>query len=646
MLFTDSNRAAKTAVPFQNIDRFPITTDMSPLANYLDQLSSQYLTLHTRKENAFWDSKMGLSSDAALSQQQTSEAEIAINAFAQDAERLKQLRELASAATPTTDEAVALDGWEKYFEANTIEDKQARELSAEIVELEGKLLVARGGMNLGYTDPATGKFKPTTSTELANIKRVSPDEALRKAAYQGLQDIGPFVLSNGFLEIIKKRNELGRICGFEDYYDWKVTRTEGFSKEVLFELLDDLEARTRESGKRAMSDFVKEKGESAKRGWNYEYLRSGDITKEFDPYLPFADALERWVRSFAALGIRYRRATLTLDLIDRKGKYENGFMHGPMPSFYDHGKWNPARINFTANAMPDKIGSGSEAINTLFHEGGHAAHFSNVQMNAPCFAQEFAPTSVAYAETQSMFCDSLLGDADWLTRYAKNASGESVPFGLIERQINQVHPHEVIGVRAMLGVCYFEKAIYELPEAELTAENITRIAHEVEQSLYFMEEAPRPILAVPHILAGESSAYYHGYVMAEMAVQQTRSYFLNKYGYLTDNPNIGPELEAGYWKPGNSVSFMELVKNVTGKPFNADALVDHVNTSAEQTIANAKKNIERSTNTPPYTGTVDLDADIRVMHGNELICEFKNDSDFQQANDQFKTWVEKHYPKK
>ncbi|MDP4218970.1 MAG: peptidase M3, partial [Bacteroidota bacterium] len=64
--------------------------------------------------------------------------------------------------------------------------------------------------------------------------------------------------------------------------------------------------------------------------------------------------------------------------------------------------------------------------------------------------------------------------------------------------------------------------------------------------------APRPILAVPHLLAGESSAYYHGYVLAEMAVQQTRKYFLDKYGYIADNPHIGPELENGYWKFVNS----------------------------------------------------------------------------------------------
>lgn len=38
-------------------------------------------------------------------------------------------------------------------------------------------------------------------------------------------------------------------------------------------------------------------------------------------------------------------------------------------------------------------------------------------------SQERAPTSVAYAETQSMTLDSLAGDAAWLGRYARNRCG-------------------------------------------------------------------------------------------------------------------------------------------------------------------------------------------------------------------------------
>lgn len=42
-------------------------------------------------------------------------------------------------------------------------------------------------------------------------------------------------------------------------------------------------------------------------------------------------------------------------------------------------------------------------------------------------SQERAPTSVAYAETQSMFLDSLAGDAAWLGRYARNGCAWCLP---------------------------------------------------------------------------------------------------------------------------------------------------------------------------------------------------------------------------
>lgn len=127
-------------------------------------------------------------------------------------------------------------------------------------------------------------------------------------------------------------------------------------------------------------------------------------------------------------------------------------------------------MNFTSNAKPDQVGSGYDGINTLFHEGGHAAHFANVKMNAPCFSQEFAPTSMAYAETQSMFCDSLLTDADWLKQYALDDEGNSVPDETIQAMINSRQPFKAYEERSILVVPYFERALYQLSDDELTPE--------------------------------------------------------------------------------------------------------------------------------------------------------------------------------
>lgn len=45
-------------------------------------------------------------------------------------------------------------------------------------------------------------------------------------------------------------------------------------------------------------------------------------------------------------------------------------------------------------------------------------------------------------------------------------------------------------------------------------------------------------MSVPHILADESSAYYHAYVLAEMSVHQTRAHFKRKHGTLVDNDQV------------------------------------------------------------------------------------------------------------
>lgn len=52
-------------------------------------------------------------------------------------------------------------------------------------------------------------------------------------------------------------------------------------------------------------------------------------------------------------------------------------------------------------------------------------------------------------------------------------------------------------------------------------------------------------MSVPHILADESSAYYHAYVLAEMSVHQTRAHFKRKYGALTDNEQVNCSVALG-----------------------------------------------------------------------------------------------------
>lgn len=448
---------------------------------------------------------------------------------------------------------------------------------------------------------------------------------------------------NGFPEIVRARNQMAKMLGYEDFYDYKVQQAEGFDKKTLFGILDTLEKGSRPLMEAARKSLQEEKGESALQPWNTNFFTAGDVTKKLDPYFPFAKAVERWGRSYAKLGIQYKGAEMVLDLLDRKGKYSNGFCHWPQPAWRKpDGSFQPSSTNFTSLANPKSVGSGLTALQTLMHEAGHAAHFANIDQPSPFFSQERAPTSVAYAENQSMFLDSLVGDAAWRARYCHNDQGEVLPWEVHEEDLRATHPYEVFMLRSMLAVPYFEKQLYELPDEEVTAERILALAASVESNIQG-GKATRPLLSVPHILSDESSCYYHGYVLAEMSVHQTRAHFL-KQGKIVDNPEVGKTLTSAYWKPGNSRQFLDLVKELTGFPLTGDDWIKRLCTPLQQLIASEKVEYEEAIKEPSALAeVVDLQMRVRVMDGDEEIADTDKDGGFLPTCAKFARYVKDRF---
>lgn len=376
--------------------------------------------------------------------------------------------------------------------------------------------------------------------------------------------------------------------------------------------------------------------------WNTSYVTAGNISKLKNPYFPFENAVESWARSFAALGITYKGATMNLDLCDREGKYSNGFCHWPQPAWKSSdGTWVPSQTNFTSLATPSAVGSGYTALVTLMHEGGHAAHFANVTQGSPLFSQERSPTSVAYAENQSMFLDSLCGDAAWMGRYAVSTEGQVIPWEIIEQQIRETHKYEVRMLRSMLAVPYFEKRLYDMDESDMTAEKIKLLADEVERDIQGGPSA-RPLMSVPHILSDESAGYYHGYVLAEMSVHQTRDHFLKKYGEIVDNEQVGKDLREFYWAPGNSEQFMTLVQGLTGKPLSGDAWVEKLEASTASILARERQEYASAVmNGPKFSPgeAIDLEMRIKLVHGDAVVADTAEAGSLAGACDQYKRWL-------
>lgn len=597
---------------------------MQHAIDYFNRLNQDYLAVHQAKEDLFWQHYMG--TGKAEVSGRFAAAETAYKRFIAEPTRPAELRHLISQlatapSSPERDQMLhGLRGWARFFDCNVIEDPLAQGLMDEIIAAENDLYARRKTLTLKHLLAEQDPPVAATLGELLTNQANNDSERCRQSSQQALRDLEQWLLHNGFPELVSLRNRFARQMGYRNFFDYKVNKTEQMTPERLFAILDSFELQTRDGMQASLRRLASEKGDAALAPWNIRYANAGDVTRQLDPYLPFADSLRRWVDSFKRLHIGFNGARMQLDLLVRQGKYENGFMHGPVPPFLAQGTWVPARINFTSLAQPDQLGSGISGLATLFHEGGHAAHFANIRQNAPCFSQEFPPTSMAYAETQSMFCDSLLDDADWLKRYAVNDRGEAVPDALIHDAIAARQPMRAFNERHILLVPYFEWALYQWDDVQLTPKAITRLARDNERRILGIDGSPRPTMAIPHLLSQESAGSYQGYLLALMAVEQTRHFFMQRDGYLTDNPAIGPSLARHYWQPGNSVSHDATLVSLTGEGFNPAYLANACNQTVEQAWRQAQDRMAQAQTRPQPPADFAWQAEIQVVDGDEVLA--------------------------
>ena len=182
---------------------------------FVDQFNADYETRHLAFEEQFWGTKMNLS-DARFSAEELTRTKTHMESLLQDASVLQKAQELRSQLTTDDDLTKTLDIVIRTCQCYQMNDEAAA-IRRETSQLESSLEMTRNAMKLGYS-LKNDDFIEASSVKLRNLLRTSEEESVRRAAYQGLRSIGPFVLNNGFVEIIKLRNRLAKSLGFVDYY--------------------------------------------------------------------------------------------------------------------------------------------------------------------------------------------------------------------------------------------------------------------------------------------------------------------------------------------------------------------------------------------------------------------------------------------
>jgi Zn-dependent oligopeptidase len=602
---------------------------MEQVEKFLNELNQLNFKLHKRFENFYWLSHMG---DHSVDRKLAA-AQAARDAFRADSKYPERIKEYLKDVDPNNKRR--LQNWLLYFSCYQM-PKKALALKDQIAKLENKIQQKRiklAKQKEGYIDPYTEKFVQVSALQLSFITATHPDERMRKAAFEAKEKLAILFIKK-YIQLINLRNEFAQVMGYDDFYAYKLERDEDMTKKKLFGIFDKIYNKTKYAfaDVRAMEKTIP----GLRKPWNFNYFMAGDFKKEEDPYFQFSEALTLWGKSFAALGIDFRSGELTLDLLDRPGKWNNGFCQSPKLVNYINNKRHPASTNFTCTLVIGQVGAGWDAYHTLFHEGGHAAHFLNMDQTENCLNSEYPPATSPWAETQSMFLDSVFSSTEWRTRYAKNQKDQAYPFAIFERKVKKLHALSPLDLHSVMMVSNFERAIYEAKN--LTAKNLIKIAKHTYKKYTDRSVDSMSLLNVPHIYQFESSAAYHGYGLATLAVNQWRAYFYKKYGYIVDNRNIGKEM-AKVWAMGSSKTFKEYVKIATGKELSVAAWLEAATSSIPKVLAKAKKRIARMQKVKKHIGKINLNAKVILVDGKKKIAD--NAKSFEDMAETYTLWLNK-----
>lgn len=593
----------------------------------LTEFNTKYSRLHSDYENLFWisymyDNSVDAKKDLALKKRDS------FRASYDNLEKIKKALE----SEKNQDLRKRLGYWKMFFERYQT-PQNVLDIKSEIDSLETKIQSTRSSRKQGYIDPIENKFIEKSINEIKSIISTNDDELIRKACFDALQ-ISAEPMLGDYVKLVGLRNKYAQELGFDDFYSYKLHTEEGMNKKELFAIFDSLYEKTKYGFENIRK--LEKNIPDLRKPWNFSYMMAGSFVKEEDPYFPFERALERWGRTFAGLGIDFKKGSLNIDLLERKGKYNNGFCHWPELVQYQNKKHIPGKSNFTCNVTLGIPGQSFSGYHTLFHEGGHAAHLLNTQMKDVCVNHEYAPMSTAWAETQSMFLDSVLSSIEWKIRYAKNNAGESYPFQLFKNKVEKLNILMPLSMMGIMSVMYFEKDIYETKN--LTVEKVKEIAKINFDKFFDRSETSLTLLEIPHIYAWESACSYQGYALAELAVSQWRDYFYKKYGHIVDNKKVGKEMEK-VWKLGSSMSFPGFVKMATGKKLSPNSFVKSVTKNVSSTIKTAQKRIHNLEKVKPFNKKIELNAKITLVHGKKKVAD--NKKSFELMTQKYSNWLKK-----
>jgi oligoendopeptidase F len=387
-------------------------------------------------------------------------------------------------------------------------------------------------------------------TDIDRILRSEPDRELRKKALLATAQVNKVLIKDGFLDVIKLRNECARLYGAKNFVEFKLEY-----EELDSSIFNDWIKDTRKFLQRAET-FTSEYGiqylsDPDVMPWDVAFLET-QIAPQMAEYVDMTKYYEVLRDTFCGLGFDITKYNLTYDIFPRKNKTEWGY-------------------NFTIQDGVDSrvianVENKYHYYQVLLHETGHALHALSLD---PGDILLNLGISAIVRESFARVCDSLLYEESFYSRIFKRTLLRTKKNFARIKKLNKIYC-----IRRMHAM-FFDQALYQ--------ENLSSL-HDIN-ALYWrkrksiLNEEPYtdnpPWGYVIHY--STHPIYLHNYLLAEITHDMLRSCFAQKHGI--SNPfdksiDFGQFLKSELLEPSGAYTFQQLFEKISGGQFSLKYLAE------------------------------------------------------------------------
>jgi peptidyl-dipeptidase A len=375
-----------------------------------------------------------------------------------------------------------------------------------------------------------------TNRYLNKISHSDPDRERRKNAWLARKSIGKEI-APGLIELVKERNRLARRAYYDHYYEYEIN-VMALTTDRVLGLLDMLNLASRN----AYLDIYLER----KDRLGVDKLEMWDLFCDPDwPGMGSSYSKEELLptifKTFDNMGFQTDKLGITFDLEPREKKLQNGLCVSVSV---------PSDIRILAS-----IGRGRGSYSTVFHEYGHALHFTHIDQDHYMLRDR---TDRIICESMATFCENIISQPQWLIKY-ENVLEENIP-----HLINKLNEHKIISLRLMLAYIYFEIELYRT-----NAENPDKLFWDIMERIIFCgrQEGSGAWASIYHFTA--VPVYNQNYIIGDLIAAQTMHHMRTLNGNIIDNPATSDYLIDRFYKHGARYDWFDLVEQATGEKLNA-----------------------------------------------------------------------------